>query len=100
MSFDMGLVQRGARLRRSPFFAATQRYGAKAYTVYNHMFFPIRYDTLEAEYEHLLNHVPVWDVSVERNVEITGPDAFAFVNLLTPRDLAKCAVVQGKYVLN
>ena len=97
--FDMGLVQRGARLRRSPFFAATQRYGAKAYTTYNHMLFPIRFAELEEEYWHLVNAVTLWDVSVERQVEITGPDAFQFTNLLTPRDLARCAVGQGKYVV-
>src|SRR5262245_44508002 len=97
--FDMSLIQRGARLRRTPFFEATQRYGAKAYTVYNHMFFPIHYADLVEEYWHLLNHVTLWDVSVERNVEITGPDAFKFTNLLTPRDLSKCAVGQGKYVI-
>jgi aminomethyltransferase len=95
----MSLIQCGARLRRTPYFEATQRYGAKAYTVYNHMYFPIRFDTLETEYWQLLNHVTVWDVSVERQVEITGPDAFAFTNLLTPRDLAKCEVGQGKYVI-
>ena len=98
-SFDMSLVQRGARLRRTPFFAATQRYGARAYTVYNHMLFPICFDDLEAEYWHLINHVTLWDVAVERQVEITGPDAFTLTNMLTPRDLAKCAVGQGKYVL-
>jgi aminomethyltransferase len=97
--FDMALVQRGARLRRSPFFAATQRYGAKAYTVYNHMLFPIRFDDLEAEYRHLVEHVTLWDVAVERQLEITGPDAFAFADMLTPRDLARCAVGQGKYVV-
>ncbi len=97
--FDMTQVQRGARLRRSPFFEATQRYGAKGYTVYNHMFFPIHFDDLEKEYWALLGDVTVWDVSVERQVEITGPDAFAFTNLLTPRDLGRCAVGQGKYVV-
>jgi glycine cleavage system aminomethyltransferase T len=97
--FDMNLVQRGARLRRSPFFEATQRYGARAYTVYNHMLFPICFADLEEEYWHLVNHVTLWDVSVERQVEITGPDAFRFTNLLTPRDLSKCAVGQGKYVV-
>jgi glycine cleavage system aminomethyltransferase T len=96
--FDMNLVQRGARLRRSPFFEATQRHGAKAYTVYNHMLFPINFADLEEEYWHLLNHVTLWDVSVERQVEITGPDAFRFTDMLTPRDLSKCAVGQGKYV--
>src|SRR5882672_2793212 len=96
--FDMGLVQCGARLRRTPFFEATQRYGAKAYTVYNHMLFPIRYAELEEEYWHLIHHVTLWDVSVERQVEITGPDALTLANRLTPRDLKKCAVGQGKYV--
>ena len=99
MSFDMSLVQRGARLRRSPFFEATQRHGAQAYTVYNHMLFPVCFDDMEAEYHHLLEHVTLWDVSVERQVEITGPDAFAFTNMLTPRDLSRCAVGQGKYVV-
>ena len=97
--FDMSLVQRGARLRRTPYFEATQRYDPKGFTVYNHMLFPIRYDDLEVEYEALLNDVTVWDVSVERQVEITGPDAFTFTNMLTPRDLHQCAVGQGKYVV-
>lgn len=97
--FDMTLVQCGARLRRTPFFAATQRAGARGYTVYNHMLFPICYDDLVEEYWHLLRHVTLWDVAVERQVEITGPDAFRFTNLLTPRDLSRCAVGQGKYVV-
>ena len=99
MPFDMRLVQRGARLRRSPFFEATQRYGPKGYTVYNHMLFPICFADLEEEYWHLVNEVTLWDVSVERQVEITGPDAFRFTDLLTPRDLSRCAVGQGKYVV-
>ena len=97
--FDMTLVQRGARLRRSPFFEATQRYGAKAYTVYNHMLFPIRFGDLEEEYWHLVSHVTLWDVSVERQVEITGPDALALADMLTPRDLSRCPVGQGRYVV-
>ncbi len=97
--FDMSKVQRGARVRRSPFFDATLRHGCWGYTVYNHMFLPIGYDDLEKEYWKLLNDVTVWDVSVERQVEITGPDAFAFTNLLTPRDLSRCKVGQGKYVI-
>jgi aminomethyltransferase len=63
------------------------------------MLFPICFADLEEEYWHLLNHVTLWDVSVERQVEITGPDAAAFTNLLTPRDLTRCAVGQGKYVV-
>jgi aminomethyltransferase len=95
----MGLVQRGARLRRSPFFEATQRYGPRGFTVYNHTLFPINYDDFEEEYWHLLEHVTLWDVAVERNVGISGPDATRFAQLLTCRDLSGCAVGQGRYVL-
>ena len=98
-AFDMGLVQRGARNRRTPYYEATQRYGPKGFTVYNHMYFPIRFDTFEAEFDALLNDVTIWDVSVERCLEISGPDGFKFAQLLTPRDLSKCAVGQAKYVL-
>ena len=97
--FDMRLVQRGARLRRSPYFDATQRYGCRAYTVYNHTFLPSYYDDPVSEYWHLIEHVAIWDVGVERQVEISGPDAFALAQRLTPRDLSTCAVGQGKYVL-
>jgi aminomethyltransferase len=63
------------------------------------MLFPTCFADFEEEYWHLLNHVTLWDVAVERQIEITGPDAFAFTNMLTPRDLLKCAVGQGKYVV-
>ena len=63
------------------------------------MYFPIRFDTFEAEFDALLNDVTVWDVAVERCLEISGPDGFTFAQLLTPRDLSKCAVGQAKYVL-
>jgi aminomethyltransferase len=95
----MGQVQRGARNRRTPYYEATQRYEPKGFTVYNHMYFPIRFDSFEAEFDALLNGVTLWDVSVERCLEISGPDGFAFAQLLTPRDLSRCAVGQGKYVL-
>jgi aminomethyltransferase len=97
--FDMALVQRGARLKRSPFYEAEQRYSPRGYTVYNHTLFPTNFDDFDAEYWHLLNHVTLWDVAVERNVEISGRDGFRFAQLLTCRDLSTCAVGQGKYVL-
>jgi glycine cleavage system aminomethyltransferase T len=97
--FDMSLVQRGARLKRSPFFDAEQRHSPKGYTVYNHTLFPINFDDFEAEYWHLLEHVTLWDVGVERNVEISGPDGLRFAQLLTCRDLSKCDVGQARYVL-
>jgi glycine cleavage system aminomethyltransferase T len=97
--FDMEQVQRGARNRRTPYYEATQRYGPKGFTVYNHMYFPIRFDSFENEFHALLNGVTLWDVSVERCLEISGPDGFRFAQLMTPRDLSRCAVGQAKYVL-
>ena len=97
--FDPAHLQRGARLRRSPYFEATQRAGCRGYTVYNHMLLPIRYASFEAEYEQLLAGVTLWDVAVERNVEIAGRDGMRFAELLTPRDLSKCPVGRGRYVL-
>src|SRR5256712_11324967 len=97
--YDMALIQRGARLRRSAFFDKTLEAGCRAYTVYNHTFLPSYYDDPVNEYWHLLKHVALWDVAVERNVEISGPDGFAFMQIVTPRDSTKCRVGQGKYVL-
>ena len=99
MAFDMSQVQRGARNRRTPYHEATQKHDPKGFTVYNHMYFPIRFDSFEEEFETLLAGVTLWDVAVERCLEIGGPDGFRFAQLLTPRDLSTCAVGQGKYVL-
>jgi glycine cleavage system aminomethyltransferase T len=88
------------RIRKSPFFYAHQRHGVQSYTVTNRQYHPRHYDDPIAEYWKLVNDVTMWDVAAERQVEITGPDAFALTNMLTPRDLTKCAVTQCKFVLN
>lgn len=90
----------GPWYRKSPFFEATRRYGAKAYDIYNHMYLPGLYDDAFKEYDHLTHKVTLWDVSVERQVEVTGPDGLEFAQLITPRDLSKCEIGQGKYVVN
>lgn len=97
--FDPAVLQRGARLRRSPYFESTQRAGCLGYTVYNHMLLPIRYASFESEYEKLLTGVTLWDVAVERNLEVSGPEGLRFAELLTPRDLSRCPVGHGRYVL-
>ncbi len=89
----------GPWYRKSPFFEATQAAGAKAYDIYNHMYLPGLYTDPFEEYWHLINHVALWDVSVERQVEISGKDGAKFAELITPRDLSKCNVGQGKYVV-
>lgn len=89
----------GPWYRRSPFFEATRRAGCTAYDVYNHMLLPAYYDDPITEYWALLNGVTVWDVAVERTVEIRGKDADRFVDRLTCRDLTTCRVKQGKYMI-
>jgi glycine cleavage system aminomethyltransferase T len=89
----------GPRVRKSPYFDATMRYGARAFTVYNHMFMPTMYTSPVEEYWSLVNGVTLWDVSCQRQIEITGPDALRFVQLLTPRDLSNCTTGQCLYVL-
>lgn len=85
--------------RKSPYFEATKRHGCVSWGLYNHMLLPTLYDDPVTEYWALLNDVTVWDVAVERCVEITGPDAFELTNLVTCRDLTSCDVWQCKYVL-
>jgi aminomethyltransferase len=88
------------RIRKSPFFYAHQRHGVQSYTVTNRQYHPRHYDDMLVEYWKLVNDVTMWDVAAERQVEITGPDAFEFTNMLTPRDLNKCSVKQCKFALN
>jgi glycine cleavage system aminomethyltransferase T len=85
--------------RKSPYFEATVRHGCKSWGLYNHMLLPTLYDDPVTEYEALRGGVTVWDVAVERCVEISGPDAFELTNLMTCRDLTTCDVWQCKYVL-
>lgn len=87
------------RIRKSPFYEATLHEGALGFSVYNKMYLPIGYDDPETEFWALVNDVTLWDVAVQRIVEITGPDAFIFTNMLTPRDLTKCKIGSCKYVL-
>jgi glycine cleavage system aminomethyltransferase T len=86
------------RIRKSPFFYASRRHGVGMYSVYNRTYHPRHYGDPVAEYWSLLTGVTLWDVGVERQVEITGPDAFDFTNMLVTRDLTKCRVGQCKYV--
>ncbi|HLR95300.1 MAG TPA: glycine cleavage T C-terminal barrel domain-containing protein [Jiangellaceae bacterium] len=98
--YDVPKVHMYTRIRKSPYFYASRRHGVQSYSVCNRMYHPRHYDDPIAEYWHLVHDVTLWDVGVERQVEVTGPDAFTFTNLLTPRDLAKCEVGQCMFVLN
>ena len=89
----------GTQIRKSPFFDSTVRWGATAFSVYNHMYIPRDFGDPEQNFWNLINDAILCDVSVERQVEITGPDATHFIQLLTPRDLSKLAVGQCKYII-
>lgn len=88
----------GTQIRKSPFFEATQRWGCEGYSVYNHMYIPRSFGDPEANFWNLVNDAILCDVAVERQVEISGPDAARFVQYLTPRNLSQCEVGQCKYV--
>jgi len=89
----------GTQIRKSPYFDATLRWGAAGFSVYNHMYIPRDFGDPEQNFWNLINGATLSDVAVERQVEITGPDAAKFVQMLTPRNLSNCAVGQCKYVL-
>src|ERR671922_2287764 len=89
----------GPWYRRSPFFDATRRAGCSAYDIYNHMLLPGYYDDPEVEYRLLSERVVMWDVGVERTVQVSGPDADRLIDMITCRDLTTCAVKQGKYMI-
>ncbi|WP_445942803.1 glycine cleavage T C-terminal barrel domain-containing protein [Roseicyclus sp.] len=89
----------GTQIRKSPYFDATVRWGAQGFSVYNHMYIPRDFGDPEQNFWNLVNDAILCDVAVERQVEITGPDAARFVQMLTPRNLSKMAIGQCKYIL-
>mgnify|MGYP006078561957 FL=1 len=89
----------GTQIRKSPYFDATVRWGAKAFSVYNHMYIPRDFGDPEQNFWNLVNDAILCDVAVERQVEITGSDAAKFTQMLTPRDLSSMSVGQCRYIL-
>jgi glycine cleavage system aminomethyltransferase T len=98
--YDVPRIHMYTRIRKSPYFYASRRHGVQSYSVCNRMYHPRHYDDPIAEYWKLVRDVTLWDVGVERQVEVSGPDAPALADLLTPRDLTSCQVGQCKFVLN
>ena len=96
---DTPLIHIGPRVHKSPFYEATRRYGANMFSIYNHTYMATTYGDSVAEYWSLVNDVTLWDVTCQRQIEISGPDAFKFIQFLTPRDLSKCQVGQCRYLL-
>ena len=93
------------RIRKSPWWHLSKAAGCWAYTTYNHMYHPRAYIKPEdggliEEYKYLTEHVSMWDVAVERQIQIKGPDAANFVNLLITRDVhSRVPTMQARYVI-
>ena len=87
-----------ARLRPSPYYEATLKEGVTTFTTYNHMLMPTGFGDPEGEYWRLINGASMWDVAVERQVELIGPDAGRLAQILCSRNVSQCKVGQGKYV--
>ena len=95
----MSALSIGPRVRKSPFFDATLSAGPRAFTVYNHMYMPTSYGDPVEEYWAIVQGVTLWDVSCERQIDVSGPDAIELTQLLTPRDVASCPVGRCRYVV-
>ncbi len=86
------IVSKSRRLRVTPFTSRIEKQGVKGYTVYNHMLLPTIFSSTEEEYKHLTKYVQVWDVSVQREIEISGKDASELIQLMTCRNLSNSKV--------
>ncbi len=83
-------IAKARRLRSTPYTSRIEKQGLKAYTTYNHMLLPAAFEgSMEETYYHLKEHVQIWDVAAERQVEISGDDSAELVQLMTCRDLSK-----------
>jgi len=89
----------GTRIRKSPFFESTIKWGCKGFTTYNRMYMPTYYSSFVEDYWSLVNDVTLWDVAGQRQVEVKGKDAEQFVEFITPRDISKCKVGQCMYII-
>ena len=103
MAKEVNLKQDGLnfsrRLRRTPFTSSVEKYGVKGFSVVNHALLPKAFSTsIEEDYWHLRSAVQIWDVGVQRQVEIMGPDASKFVQYMTPRSLEKMKVGNCYYI--
>lgn len=92
------------RVRKSPYWHLAYESGCWRATVYNRMYHPRGYIRPEdggamVEYESLVNAVTMWNVAVERQIQVKGPDAERFVNYVITRDATRIKPMRGKYVI-
>lgn len=91
-------ISMSRRLRKTPYTSRVLERGASSFTTYNHMLLATSFESLEADYWHLCTAVQVWDVSVERQISISGPDANRLLQWMTPRKIAGVATDRCVYL--
>jgi len=85
------------RVRKTPFWDRVVEAGVKSCSVYNRMLLPVHFETAEIDYFHLKEHVQLWDVACERQIEVIGPDATRLIKLLSPRPIDNLKVGKCLY---
>lgn len=107
---DEGLLAEGSRLlidqriRKGPYWHLSQAAGCWCHSVYNRIYHPRAYikpeeGGLMEEYKYLTEHVTMWNVAVERQIQVKGPDAEKFVDMVITRRAAACEVMKARYVI-
>ncbi len=87
------------RIRRTPYTNKVEQCGVSDFTVVNHMLLPKGYkNSIEEDYWHLRSHVQIWDVSCQRQVQVSGPDAFKLVQKITPRSIKDMKIGKCFYI--
>ncbi len=92
------------RVRKSPYWHLSHEAGCWRATVYNRVYHPRGYVRPEdggamVEYDAIVNHVTMWNVAVERQIQVIGPDAETFVNYVITRDATRIEPMHAKYVI-
>jgi len=92
------------RVRKSPYWHLSMEAGCWRATVYNRIYHPRGYVRPEdggamVEYEAIKNHVTMWNVAVERQIRVKGPDAEKFVDYVITRDATKISPMRARYVI-
>ena len=87
------------RIRRTPYTNRVEEHGVSDFTVVNHMLLPKGYkNTVEEDYWHLSKEVQIWDVSCQRQVQVSGPDAATLIQKLTPRSIKNMEIGKCFYI--
>ena len=92
------------RVRKSPYWHLSMKAGCWRATVYNRIYHPRGYVRPEkggamVEYKAIKNHVTMWNVAVERQIRVKGPDAERFTDYVITRDATKISPMRARYVI-